>query len=131
MEGTGGAFRPRRREHTGSSLARPRTGHHPPRVVSMDPSMSSPPPPPGPAPTDRIDDVRTGLSVQAFKRAFLDNLAYVQGRFPRVASRHDHYMALAFTVRDRLLRHWLDSSQAYLEQRARTVCYFSAEYLPG
>jgi starch phosphorylase len=97
----------------------------------MDPSMSSPPPPPGPAPTDRIDDVRTGLSVQAFKQAFLDNLAYVQGRFPRVASRHDHYMALAFTVRDRLLRHWLDSSQAYLEQRARTVCYFSAEYLPG
>jgi starch phosphorylase len=91
--------------------------------------MSSPPPR-DPHPP-RLDEVRTGLSVQAFKQAFVDNLAYVQGRFPRVASRHDHYMALAFTVRDRLLRHWLDSSRAYLEQRARTVCYFSAEYLPG
>ena len=29
------------------------------------------------------DPVRTGLGIEAFKRAFLDNLFFVQGRFPR------------------------------------------------
>ena len=49
------------------------------------------------------DHTRTGLSREALKRAFTDNLFYVQGRFPEVATPHDLYMAAAYTVRDRLL----------------------------
>ncbi len=81
-------------------------------------------------PSER-EDVRTGLSVEALKRAFLDNLSYVQARFPAVATRNDYYMALAFTVRDRLLRRWLDTSRTFLERRSRTVCYLSLEFLLG
>ncbi len=77
------------------------------------------------------EDVRTGMSVAVFQRAFLDNLAYVQARFPEVATRNDHYMALAYTVRDRLLRRWLDTAKTFLERKARTVCYLSAEFLLG
>jgi glycogen phosphorylase len=77
------------------------------------------------------EDVRTGTSVDALKRAFVDNLFYIQGRFMPVATPNDLYMALAYTVRDRLLDHWIDSSLLYFEKRARTVCYLSAEYLPG
>lgn len=77
------------------------------------------------------DDVRTGSSVEALKHAFIDNLFYIQGRFMPVATPNDLYMALAYTVRDRLLDHWIDSSLVYFEKRARTVCYLSAEYLPG
>jgi len=74
---------------------------------------------------------RTGTSVDALKRAILDNLFYVQGRFPDVATRNDWYLALAYTVRDRMLRRWIDTAQTYKQQQARTVCYLSAEFLMG
>ena len=47
----------------------------------------------------RQDDVHTGLSVEAFKRAYADNLRYALGRFPEVATRNDRYLALAHAVR--------------------------------
>ena len=37
------------------------------------------------------DDERTALTKEAFKRAFLDNLLYVQGKFPALASQNDYY----------------------------------------
>ncbi|MCC7486167.1 MAG: glycogen/starch/alpha-glucan phosphorylase [Burkholderiales bacterium] len=77
------------------------------------------------------EPVRTGLGVEAIKRDFIDNLFYIQARFPEVASDNDYYQALAYTVRDRLLERWVRSSQTYKRTAARTVCYFSAEYLPG
>jgi starch phosphorylase len=77
------------------------------------------------------EHTRTGMSADAIKRAFQDNLFYVQGRFPDVASRHDHYMALAYTVRDRMLARWIKTAQTYKRTGARTVCYLSAEYLLG
>ncbi|HXV60014.1 MAG TPA: glycogen/starch/alpha-glucan family phosphorylase, partial [Vicinamibacteria bacterium] len=76
-------------------------------------------------------DVRTGNSVEALKRAFVDNLFFVQGRFFPVATLNDYYMALAYTVRDRLLARWIETSMQYLTRRARTVCYLSAEFLLG
>ncbi|QEP41730.1 glycogen/starch/alpha-glucan phosphorylase [Ectothiorhodospiraceae bacterium BW-2] len=77
------------------------------------------------------EHTRTGMSVDALKRAFNDNLFYLQGRFYDVASIHDQYMAAAYTVRDRLLERWIKTAQIYKNKRARTVCYLSAEYLPG
>ncbi len=75
--------------------------------------------------------IRTGLSVDDIRQAFLDNLYYVQGRFLEVASPHDIYSALAYTLRDRLLRRWMATVQTYKQTDCRTVCYLSAEYLPG
>jgi starch phosphorylase len=74
---------------------------------------------------------RTGTSREALKRAFLDNLFFVQGKFARLATLHDYYLALAHTVRDRLLGCWVNSAEAYTRKGSRTVCYLSAEYLPG
>jgi len=76
-------------------------------------------------------DDRVALSKEAFKHAFLDNLFYVQGKTPALATRHDYYMALAYTVRDRLLHRWVSTAAAYTEQGSRTVAYFSAEFLMG
>ena len=39
----------------------------------------------------------------------LDNLYYVQGQLPELATKHDWYMALANTVRDRLLDNWVQT----------------------
>jgi starch phosphorylase len=77
------------------------------------------------------DDARTGLSVEAFKRAYEDNLRYSLGRFSQVATPNDRYLALAHAVRDRLMDRWIRSGEAYYRSRARTVCYLSAEYLLG
>ena len=78
-----------------------------------------------------IEPTRTGLGVEALERAFLDNLFFLQARFPEVASRRDCYLALAYTVRDRLLQRWVRTSRTYKEQGSRTVCYLSAEFLIG
>ena len=77
------------------------------------------------------DDCRTALSVEAFKRAYEENLRYAAGRFPQVATRNDRYLALAYAVRDRLMDRWMRSSEAFYSSHARTVCYLSAEYLLG
>jgi starch phosphorylase len=78
------------------------------------------------------EDDRTGLSVETLRRAFADNLFYVQGRFPEIATKNDFYMALAYTIRDRLLHHWINTIETYLKQKQhKIVCYLSAEYLLG
>ncbi|MGE0407102.1 MAG: glycogen/starch/alpha-glucan phosphorylase, partial [Candidatus Korobacteraceae bacterium] len=78
-----------------------------------------------------VESDRTGLGKEAFQRAFIDNLFYTQGKFPGLATRKDYYLALAHTVRDRLLQRWVSTAAAYTRQASRTVAYFSAEFLMG
>ncbi len=75
--------------------------------------------------------VRIGLSVEAIKQSFADNLAFIQGRFAPIATRNDYYLALAYTVRDRLMAHWIKTAETYYKKASRTVCYLSAEFLLG
>ena len=84
-------------------------------------------------PTPRLgkEHTRTGMSKDALKQAYIDNLFYVQGRFREVATQNDLYMAAAYTVRDRLLERWLKSAKLYKDSKSRTVCYLSAEFLLG
>ena len=78
------------------------------------------------------DDDRTGLTVEILKRAFAENLFYVQGKFPAIATKNDFYMALAYTVRDRQLQRWINTIETYLKQKEpKVVCYLSAEFLLG
>ena len=79
----------------------------------------------------KIEDDRTGLEIGTLKRAIADNLYYLQGKTVKTATLNDYYLALAYTVRDRLLQKWLATAQAYVDSDSKTVCYFSAEYLVG
>ena len=79
----------------------------------------------------QCEDFRTGLSVEALKKAFWDNLFYVQGKFPALATKNDYYMALAYTIRDRMLQRWINTAAIYTNQGSRTVAYLSAEFLMG
>jgi starch phosphorylase len=78
-----------------------------------------------------LEDDHTELSKEALKNGFLDDLFYVQGKFPALATKHDYYMALAFAVRDRMLQRWISTAAAYTKQASRTVAYLSAEFLIG
>src|SRR5215475_14016732 len=61
----------------------------------------------------------------------LDKLTTELAKFPGVATTNDHYLALSYAVRDRLLHRWANSARSYLEEKRRTVIYLSAEYLIG
>jgi glycogen phosphorylase len=77
------------------------------------------------------EDERVDLGKEALKHSFLDKLLLIQGKFPGLATRRDYYMALAFTVRDRIMQRWISTAAEYTRLRARTVAYLSAEFLTG
>lgn len=79
----------------------------------------------------KIEDDRTGMSVETLKRAFLDNLFYLQGVDRSKATLYDYYLALAYTIRDRLLLRFLNTTATYKEEKVKIVCYLSAEFLMG
>ncbi len=79
----------------------------------------------------QVEDDRTGMSVQTIKRAFLDNLYYILAKDESWATPHDYYMALAYTVRDRLLHRWINTQRTYIERKPKVVYYLSAEFLMG
>ncbi len=80
---------------------------------------------------ERALHTRAARSVEALRRSFTDNLFYVTGRSQEKASPVDLYTALAHTVRDRMLERFINTSDKYRQSNARTVCYFSAEFLLG
>lgn len=77
------------------------------------------------------EDVRTSLSQEAIAHAIMDNLYLIQGRIPKTAKRNDWYMALAYTVRDRVLHRWMQTIEAYMGGKDKSVSYLSAEFLIG
>ncbi|MBD1913902.1 MULTISPECIES: glycogen/starch/alpha-glucan phosphorylase [unclassified Leptolyngbya] len=81
--------------------------------------------------TAGIQDDRTGLHTETLKRAFLDNLYYIQGKLSSDATPIDHYLALAYTVRDRLIQRWLSTGQTMCRSTTKIVGYLSAEFLVG
>jgi starch phosphorylase len=75
--------------------------------------------------------IRTGNTAAAIRQAVLDNLYYVQGRVPELASRNDWYTAVAHTVRDRMLDRFNRSLQRMAEPKVKVAAYLSAEFLMG
>ena len=87
-------------------------GHHTPRT-----------------PTEKA--VPFGMDVDSIRRSFIRNLFCHRAKFLEVALPNDNYLALAYTVRDRLLQRWINSARTYFERASRTVAYLSAEFLIG
>jgi glycogen phosphorylase len=75
--------------------------------------------------------IRTGLTADEIKQGFRDNLVCGMGRLEATATKHDLYVALALTVRDRLFQRAVTSMENYGGADARRVAYLSAEFLLG
>jgi glycogen phosphorylase len=82
-------------------------------------------------PEGSLKTQRTAAGSDALAHSFLDNLFFVQGRSRDRATLNDLYMALAHTVRDRLVERWIQTVLNYRAQDVRVVCYLSAEFLTG
>jgi len=71
------------------------------------------------------------LDPELTRTKILEKLIYHVGKDPQHATRHDWFMALALTVRDRLVDGWMASTrEAYARDRKR-VYYLSLEFLIG
>ena len=79
------------------------------------------------------EEIRTGRGADAIAQAVVDNLRYLQGKLPLQATRHDWYMALAYSVRDRMLESYIKTLEAVIAANipVRGVAYLSAEFLMG
>src|SRR3569832_549655 len=75
----------------------------------------------------QVEDDRTGMTVETLRRAFADNLYYVQGKNEILATPHDYYMALTNTIRDRLLHRWINTASTYISKDVKNVKNQTAE----
>jgi len=71
------------------------------------------------------------MDIRSISQDLAENLLYVLAKPPELATLHDCYKAVAFTVRNRLIKTWLESVEAFFSKKTRAVCYFSAEFLIG
>jgi starch phosphorylase len=85
---------------------------------------------PEPLPSQSI---RTGLEADTIATALIDNLHCLQGKLPQHATRNDWYMALAYTVRDRMIDRYIGTVESISQTNtnAKVVAYLSAEFLTG
>ena len=78
-----------------------------------------------------LPNTRTATDPDSLRRAFADHLQYSQGTDEHTATRLDRYFAVAYTVRDRMMRRWIQTQQAYYKRDAKRVYYLSLEFLMG
>jgi starch phosphorylase len=78
-----------------------------------------------------LPNARTASDAIALTRAFADHLQYTLGVDEYKATPLDRYLAVAHVVRDRLMKRWIETQQAYYKQDAKRVYYLSLEFLMG
>src|SRR5512142_1818352 len=78
-----------------------------------------------------LPNSRTAGDPDTLKRAFADHLQYAQGKDEHSATALDRYFAGANSVRDRMMRRWIQTQQRYYKQDAKRVYYLSLEFLMG
>ncbi len=62
---------------------------------------------------------------------FLHHLTCSLGKNPAHACRHDQYLAFALTVRDLMMRNWIETKETYAKNNPKTINYISLEFLIG
>jgi starch phosphorylase len=84
-----------------------------------------------PSPTATRDD-RQGLDAKSIQRSFLNHIAFTQATVPFFETEHDRWVALAMTVRDRLIERMIATRRAYYARSdTKRIYYLSLEFLIG
>ena len=83
--------------------------------------------------SNALTNIRTGLGADAIVEALINNLHCLQAKLPQHATRNDWYMALAYTIRDRMMDRYIATVASIAETNtaAKVVAYLSAEFLTG
>src|SRR6476646_2672576 len=78
-----------------------------------------------------IEQTMFSNKPEELKQAILNNLYFIQGRPSQFATPNDWYVAVAYTVRDRMMKNWITSLQRLRDKDLEIVGYLSAEFLMG
>jgi starch phosphorylase len=84
-----------------------------------------------PKKSSTVPNARTGMNLADIELDLAENLLYVLGKPPAMATLSDCYMSVAYTVRNRMMKVWLKSVEDFFSRKEKAVCYFSAEFLIG
>src|SRR5262249_18452461 len=83
------------------------------------------------SPPISVEDDRTGMHPVVLRRAFTDHVQFSRSRDLDSATAFDRYMALALSVRDRLVQRWSKTQRSYYNGDVKRAYYLSAEFLLG
>jgi starch phosphorylase len=78
-----------------------------------------------------IHSSRFGKHAPSICWGFAEHLKYTLGADRYNATRRDLFMALAYTVRDRIMHQWIKTKQIHFEEKVKRVYYLSMEFLMG
>jgi starch phosphorylase len=70
-------------------------------------------------------------TVEAFKKAFNDHIHHTLARDEDTVTKHEKFLAVAYSVRDRLIDRWIKTQETYYEKDVKRVYYLSLEFLIG
>ncbi len=80
---------------------------------------------------DITTDSRSGNSSESIKQGFLEHLKYTLGVDEYTTTDHDRFMALSYTIRDRLINQWIKTQQTHHNKNTKRAYYLSLEFLMG
>ncbi len=72
-----------------------------------------------------------GNTTAELKESILDHFCFDLAKTPEHATLHDWYMAVAYSVRERMMEHWVNSAERIHDKHQKIVGYLSAEFLMG
>ncbi len=75
--------------------------------------------------------VRTNLDLESIKQDIQENLQYVLGKPASMITLNDQYLAVSYSVRNRMIKYWMNTVENFFMSPIKAVCYFSAEFLIG
>ncbi len=71
------------------------------------------------------------MTKEGIKRSFLSKRQYSLAKDEHSTTWDDNFMALAITIRDRIIERWIATQQKYHKQNLKRVYYLSLEFLIG
>lgn len=75
--------------------------------------------------------VQKNMDTERIKISFKDNREFRMAKDQYTAKTFDNFMALALTIRDKLIGHWIMTQQRYHRENLKRVYYLSMEFLIG
>lgn len=79
-----------------------------------------------------MDEIkRKGNSKEELQEGFLEHLKYSLAVNLENSHSTDKYIALAYTIRDRIIERWFETKKKHEKEKAKSVNYFSFEFLMG
>ncbi|MCD6413620.1 MAG: glycogen/starch/alpha-glucan phosphorylase [Elusimicrobia bacterium] len=80
---------------------------------------------------DLWKDYKKRMDANALRLSFLNHIHYTRAKDEFSATEYDKYLALAYTVRDRMVERWSKTQQSYYNEDVKRVYYLSLEFLLG